>query len=336
MENNEDFKKEDLLRAFDFTDIYFVKDHFPSSYMYKKDCLDTKKITKNNALILKGLFDRVVQEIETYSSRKDHLIIYQGFYFRCYQINSINGSIIACRQMPQKYQSLEDCRIDERIRKELLHPRLNKGGLIFICGSPGQGKTTTVSALIRDRLKLFGGLCITVEDPPEMPLDGTHNLGRCIQTQVDSQFGFADAIRASMRAYPTNQNTLMFIGEIRDKETASEALKAAIDGRLIVATLHSDSVFTGLQRIASLAEGILGSEEAYLLLAESFRLAIHQKLISSKISKGKEPKVGINFLSDSNAVYGKLQTKQISMLKNEFETQSRILRDKKSLEYRNT
>ncbi len=230
MENT--YTKEDLVRALDFTDIYLVRNKISESYMYCNDSQAAKKISKSNAIVIKALFNVIVEEINRFPTRRDHLIIFENYYFRCYQINTINGPVIACRQMPHKYQSLKDCRIDDRIIRELLHPRLNKGGLVFICGSPGQGKTTTVSAFVRDRLKKHGGLCITIEDPPEMPLDGLHNIGRCIQTQVDSQHSFGEAVRASMRAYPTGQNTSMFIGEIRDKETASEALKAAIDGML--------------------------------------------------------------------------------------------------------
>lgn len=326
------YPQELLEKAFDFTDIYLVKNKLSDSYMYTKESEVAKRIIKSNALIIRDLFIAVLLEIKKNPLRKDHLVIFEGFYFRCYQINTINGPVIACRRMPYEYQSLKDCKINNRIIKELLHPRLNKGGLVFICGSPGQGKTTTVSAFVRDRLKKHGGLCITIEDPPEMSLDGIHNIGRCIQTQVDCQNGFAEAVRSSMRAYPTGQNTSMFIGEIRDKETASEALKSAIDGRLIVVTLHSDSIFTGLQRLASLAEGALGQDEAYLLLAESFRIGIHQKLIINK--RTHESKLSIDFLSDSNAVYNKIKTKQINMLKNEFERQQKTLQNNELLDYR--
>jgi Tfp pilus assembly pilus retraction ATPase PilT len=317
---------EDIEKSLEFSDVYLVRKNWKESYFFKQDSLGNHNISEANIEVFKQLFSEILKSFKRYPNRKDHMVIYHGRYFRCSEVGGINGGIIACRQMPKKFITLKETSINRRTVDELMSPRLNKGGLIFICGAPGNGKTTSCAALIKARLEEFGGLCITVEDPPEIPLDGKHGDGTCIQTQVDSQYVFADAIRASMRAYPTGQNNSMLIGEIRDRETATEALKAAIDGRLVISTLHSDNVFTGIQRIASLASDKIGSNEAHELLAESFRIGMHQKLYKEKLRT--------TCLLDTQTVFNLIREKKINMLKNEWERQVIAFKNGQRIEHR--
>jgi Tfp pilus assembly pilus retraction ATPase PilT len=118
----------------------------------------------------------------------------------------------------------------------------------------------------------------------------------------------------------------MLIGEIRDRETATEALKAAIDGRLVISTLHSDNVFTGIQRIASLASDKIGSNEAHELLAESFRIGMHQKLYKEKLRT--------TCLLDTQTVFNLIREKKINMLKNEWERQVIAFKNGQRIEHR--
>lgn len=173
----------------------------------------------------------------------------------------------------------------------LMRPKLS--GLIIVSGAFGQGKTTTASAIIASRLKKFGGVGITIEDPPEMPLEGRHGDGQCYQTWVN-QGEFGHACRKAARWTPS----IIFLGEVRDQETAMEALRASINGRLVICTIHSDSVPMAIERIYALAKGDSGSaEDNSSLLANGLLCVVHQRLENEP----KTPKIEFLWLGDQDA-----------------------------------
>jgi type IV pilus assembly protein PilB len=117
-------------------------------------------------------------------------------------------------------------------------------GLVLVVGPTGSGKSTTLYAglqvLARDRTRKV----ITVEDPIEYALDGVQ------QTQVNPAvgFGFAGAMRAFVRQDPD----VILVGEIRDGETALEALRASQTGHLVLSTLHCNDTVDAVQRLLDL------------------------------------------------------------------------------------
>ncbi|MDA0629118.1 ATPase, T2SS/T4P/T4SS family, partial [Acinetobacter baumannii] len=139
--------------------------------------------------------------------------------------------VFVLRRFPAKVPTFESLNLHNGYVSKLMQQRLS--GLIVIAGPFGAGKTTTASALIAARLSKFGGVAITIEDPPEMPLEGKHGEGVCYQTWAD-RGGFGDATRKMARFAPS----IIFLGEVRDAETAAEALRASINGRLVVCTAH--------------------------------------------------------------------------------------------------
>ena len=235
--------------------------------------------------LVKRNIEEYISEEETLINEKiiDMSFEFMGKHFRTYEMNGKKGKQIVCRQTFNKERKLNKTGISPEILKYLLSEDLNEGGLVILCGSNGSGKSTTCAGLIKERLLNFGGYCITVEDPIEIPLEGQHGDGRCVQLEINPNEGFAPKIREIMRAYPTGQNLLMLIGEIRDSETASQALRSAIDGRLVITTIHADNIQSALKRILVLASDVLTDEVARDLLANSFRMAIHQSLKTGRL-----------------------------------------------------
>ena len=138
-------------------------------------------------------------------------------------------------------------------------------GMILVTGPTGSGKTTTLYAALaasRDETKNV----ITVEDPVEYELRGV------TQTSVHSDIGltFARALRSILRQDPDT----ILVGEIRDQETADVAVRAALTGHLLLATLHTNSAVAAITRlqdmgipaylIASALEGVLAQRLARL------------------------------------------------------------------------
>lgn len=129
-------------------------------------------------------------------------------------------------------------------------------GLCLVCGPTGSGKTTTLNATIKS-LDRVGNSVFTVEDPVEGHISLTG------QVNVNAALGldFSRALKAFMRADPD----IIVLGEIRDSETARNALRAAETGHLVFATLHTESIEGAAQRMRDL--GVPPSEIAPLLRA---------------------------------------------------------------------
>jgi len=114
-------------------------------------------------------------------------------------------------------------------------------GLLLLTGPAGSGKTTTIYACLRALAEPAGRHIITIEDPVEQIVPGV------MQTEVNEARGldFACAARHLLRQDPQ----VLVIGEIRDEETANLAVRAALTGHLVIATLHAGSSRGVLERL---------------------------------------------------------------------------------------
>ncbi|HAF55306.1 MAG TPA: secretion system protein E [Thauera sp.] len=116
-------------------------------------------------------------------------------------------------------------------------------GLVLVVGPTGSGKTTTLYSIL-NHLSTEAVNVMTLEDPVEYP------LAMIRQTQVGeaSRLDFADGVRALLRQDPD----VILIGEIRDADTATMALRAALTGHQVFATLHANSVFGAIPRLVEI------------------------------------------------------------------------------------
>jgi type IV pilus assembly protein PilB len=157
--------------------------------------------------------------------------------------------------------------IEERIRPMLRLPQ----GMILVTGPTGSGKSTTLySSLLLIRRPSIN--IITVEDPVEYAVAGLN------QVQVNTKAGltFASCLRSILRQDP---NVIM-IGEIRDKETAEIALKAAQTGHLVLSTLHTNDSVSAVTRLLDL--GVPGFQIATSLTAIIAQRLIRRLCVCSK------------------------------------------------------
>lgn len=279
------------------------------------------------------MFDGLIELIksryneEIKVGRYDFSVFYEGDHrrYRCHVNPSINGNYVNARRMPEKAWTLDECfetqdsNVKTYLKEYLLSNRLSKGGLILVCGTPGNGKSTTCAAIVYDRLKKLGGHCNTVEDPVEMPLHGSiGDKGYCIQREIYGKESFSEAVRDTLRGYPTNVNNILLIGEIRDAGTAELVIRAAIDGRLVVSTVHAESVVAAIRQLLSHAsKSSLGKDQAEDLLANSLRAVIHQNLI------GKTG-LALETLFDTDSVAGSIRegSANLNQLENEISRQA--------------
>ncbi|PBI81837.1 protein transport protein HofB [Rahnella sp. BIGb0236] len=153
----------------------------------------------------------------------------------------------------------------------------NPQGLILVTGPTGSGKTVTLYSGLRHLNAMTHNIC-SVEDPVEIPVSGIN------QTQINSKtdLSFASVLRALLRQDPD----VIMVGEIRDKETAEIAVKAAQTGHLVLSTLHTNSTCETLTRLRQM--GIEGFH-----IAASLRLVIAQRLVRKLCPHCRKPHISL-------------------------------------------
>lgn len=147
---------------------------------------------------------------------------------------TVTGEKIVVRLFQQPTAcSLRDLGLDEAVATELETVLRQNSGLLLLTGPAGSGKTTTIYACLRQIVRLGGRHIITIEDPVEQIIPGL------MQTEVSEARGlsFAVAARHLLRQDPQ----VLVVGEIRDEETATLAVRAALTGHLVISTLHAGS-----------------------------------------------------------------------------------------------
>jgi twitching motility protein PilT len=120
-------------------------------------------------------------------------------------------------------------------------------GLILVTGPTGTGKSTTIAAMLRWMNENLARHIVTIEDPVEYIF--TNEQSHFTQREVGRDTSsFASGLRSAMRQAPD----VIFVGEIRDYETALTALQAAETGHLVVSTMHSERVADTMERYTNL------------------------------------------------------------------------------------
>jgi type II secretory ATPase GspE/PulE/Tfp pilus assembly ATPase PilB-like protein len=169
---------------------------------------------------------------------------------------------------------LDDLALTEADKIKIRHATSKPYGMILATGPTGSGKTTTLYTILKE-LNTREVSVITIEDPVEYSLEGVD------QIQVSARTGltFATGLRAILRQDPN----IIMVGEIRDEETASIAVNAALTGHKLLSTLHTNDAATTLPRLFD-----MGIEP--FLVASTVNIAIGQRLVRLICEKCKAPK----------------------------------------------
>jgi twitching motility protein PilT len=153
---------------------------------------------------------------------------------------------VVMRAIPFEIPTLDELKTPKACRDMAERDR----GLVLCVGAAGNGKSTTLAAMVGHMNQGMSRHVVTIEDPIEY----LHTDGRCSVSQrelgIDTP-SFADALRASLRQDPD----VIQVGEIRDPETMEIALKAAETGHLVLSTLHTPDVSRTVNRVVALSGG---------------------------------------------------------------------------------
>ncbi len=172
---------------------------------------------------------------------------------------------------------IEDLGVPETLKDVVM----TKRGLVIMVGATGSGKSTTLAAMLGYRNEHSYGHIITIEDPVEY----VHPHKNCVITQreigIDTD-GWGIALKNTLRQAPD----VIFIGEIRDRETMDYAIAFAETGHLCLATMHANSSNQALDRIVN----FFPEERRQQLLMDlslNLKAMISQRLIPLKDTKGR-------------------------------------------------
>ena len=231
-----------------------------------------------------------------------------------YRVNiSMNNGFVGAviRLLPQRPWGLADLKLPP-IVKELTH---RTKGLVLITGSTGQGKTTTMSAMIDEINHAERKHIITIEDPVEAVHDNDKSIIRQREVGRDTE-SFPRALRAALRQDPD----VIAVGEMRDYETIRIALTAAETGVLVFSTLHVISIDKIIERLISYSPP---EEEGHIrnLLADCLQGIIHQELLPTR---QRVKRVATEILIASDAVRNIVRRRGTFMLRSIIQTGARL------------
>jgi twitching motility protein PilT len=210
---------------------------------------------------------------------------------------SSRGLVAAFRLLPPEAPALDALAHGGLLSELPLLPN----GLVIVCGPTGSGKTTTLAALAQEALRARSIVLVSLEDPIEFVLsargggvgDGAeHGRYREPDTRAPSlvrqrQIGrdvadFATGLRDALREDPD----VILVGEMRDEASISLALTAAETGHLVLATLHSRSAASAIERIV---DSYPHARQAQIRaqLADSLRAVVSQRLVPRARGDGR-------------------------------------------------
>lgn len=227
-----------------------------------------------------------------------------------------NKLVYVLRNTTAKLRNLRDIGIAPVFLQQAMQPDLT--GLVLIAGETGAGKTSTAVSMLVARMEAYGGVAVTVEDPPEIMINGRLGKGRCIQQQA-SRVSYKDLLVRALRMNPN----LILLGEIRETETARAVLAASTNGHLIISTVHAGNVIEAIERLATEASGD-GADPAaaYRKLANGLKLVIWQH-VDRKTGKFSYEALSFIPQKESAGARSKLAAGKLQQLTQDIDVQQR-------------
>ena len=199
--------------------------------------------------------------------------------FRINMSRQLGKTAMVIRAIPYYIKSFTDLGLPESLQEFATF----NNGLILVTGPTGSGKSTTIASLIDYINATTAKHIITIEDPVEFIFSNKKSIVSQRQLLIDTP-SFADGIKYALRQDPD----VIFIGEIRDRETVEAALKAAETGHLVVSTIHTNDSVQTVGRIINLFK----PEERHFVrtqIAATLRGTIAQKLIPTADGSSRVP-----------------------------------------------
>lgn len=270
-----------------------------------------------NEDIIKNYLSQILNEEQylNFTKLKDYDLAYEVKGLGRFRVNTFyqnKGLGIVLRFIPEEIKSIDDLNLPHQIKKisDL------KQGIILVTGPTGQGKSTTMSAIINEINQKHSYNIITIEDPIEFVYKNKKSIIQ--QREVGNHTkDYNTALKSALR----ESCDVILVGEMRDEKTIQLALTAAETGHLVISTLHTSGAAKTVDRIID----TFSSEKQNQIrsqLSESLRTVIWQQLIPT--SDGKTRVAALEIMNNNDAIANLIRQNKTFQINSIIETSSAI------------
>ncbi|GAB4278896.1 MAG: type IV pilus twitching motility protein PilT [Candidatus Rifleibacteriota bacterium] len=235
---------------------------------------------------------------------------FQNARFRVNLFYDFHGGNAVFRVIPFKHLSFSDIDLPNSGRR--LGDKLK--GIILVTGATGAGKSTTLSAFITHINSNYHRTIVTVEDPIEYLFEDDKSLISQRQVGVDCA-NFEDGIRGALKM----DCDVLMVGELRNPDAVEMALLAAESGKLVFATLHSNTAIQAIERFVNLFPQNLHSQ-ILGRLASHLQGVVTQTLVPRKQGRGRI--AAFEILLNTPAVRGLINENRVHLISSYLESGS--------------
>lgn len=272
---------------------------------------------ENMEIILRQLFKNNPQRFDKFLADKEADFAYVSKDGTAYRVNSFlkTGRIgVVMRKINSIPKILDEIMFQntaDAIKKNIL---TSSKGLFLVTGPTGSGKSTSIVAMLEEINKMQPHNIITIEDPIEYVFQAKKALISQREIGHDT-WSFDNAIKSALREDPD----IIFVGEIRNTETANAVLDLAETGHLVFSTLHTNSATATINRFLSFFSADM-QNGVVERLADALAGVLSQTLVKRKDGIGR---IAIfELLLNNNAVRNNLKKREIEQIQNIIETSS--------------
>jgi len=201
---------------------------------------------------------------------------------------------LAVRRVRSEIPNFEELRLPEVMQTLADSPR----GLVLITGPTGTGKTTTIASMIGHINRSRRAHIVTIEDPIEVVHDDELSIIQQREVGLDT-----DSYSAALKHVVRQDPDVIFVGEIRDADSALSAIQAAETGHLVISTLHTIDCMETINRVLDLFPP-QQAKEVRTSFAGALRGIVSQRLVTRADGKGRVPAVEV--LVNTGRVFDRL------------------------------
>jgi len=197
------------------------------------------------------------------------------FRVNCYRAMGVSGAVL--RRVKTEVPTIENLELPPLLGGLALE----RQGLVLVVGATGAGKSTTVAAMLHHRSTHSRGHMVTIEDPVEYIHAADQSIVSQREVGIDTD-SYLVGLRNALRQAPD----VIFVGELRDPETAAVALHSAETGHLVLSTLHATNATTAIERLLHFFQPEVRAS-ILLQLSLTLRAVIAQRLVPRAEGKGR-------------------------------------------------
>src|SRR5262249_12785637 len=218
---------------------------------------------------------------ETGEANLSHLHPILGrFRVNCYRAMGVSGAVL--RRVKTEVPTIEELELPALLGSLALE----RQGLVLVVGATGAGKSTTVAAMLRHRSMHSRSHVVTIEDPVEYVHVADQSIVSQREVGIDTDSDLV-GLRTALRQAPD----VIFVGELRDSETAAVALHSAETGHLVLSTLHATNATTAVERLLHFFQPEV-RPSVLLQLSLTLRAVVAQRLLPRVEGQGRAAAVG--------------------------------------------